>query len=87
MHLQSTAFSAPNRHLRVYKYVSFTRKWLYIYWDHIYNYWNESYVEGYKVCLFWSIQRSCAHFITCGDTFCYIIYSYIHLNFIYNNVF
>uniref|UniRef100_A0A8B9L4K7 Contactin 1b n=1 Tax=Astyanax mexicanus TaxID=7994 RepID=A0A8B9L4K7_ASTMX len=33
----------------LYKYVSFTRKWLYIYWDHIYNYWNESYVEGYKV--------------------------------------
>uniref|UniRef100_A0A8B9L307 Contactin 1b n=1 Tax=Astyanax mexicanus TaxID=7994 RepID=A0A8B9L307_ASTMX len=39
----------PSRRLRVYKYVSFTRKWLYIYWDHIYNYWNESYVEGYKV--------------------------------------
>uniref|UniRef100_A0AAR2K098 Contactin 1b n=1 Tax=Pygocentrus nattereri TaxID=42514 RepID=A0AAR2K098_PYGNA len=28
---------------------TFTRKWLYIYWDHIYNYWNESYVEGYKI--------------------------------------
>lgn len=40
---------APSRHLRVYKYVSFNRKWLYLYWDHIYNYWNESYVEGYKV--------------------------------------
>uniref|UniRef100_A0AAR2KT43 Contactin 1b n=1 Tax=Pygocentrus nattereri TaxID=42514 RepID=A0AAR2KT43_PYGNA len=39
----------PSRRLRVYKYVSFTRKWLYIYWDHIYNYWNESYVEGYKI--------------------------------------
>uniref|UniRef100_A0A8C1ZUV9 Contactin 1b n=1 Tax=Cyprinus carpio TaxID=7962 RepID=A0A8C1ZUV9_CYPCA len=39
----------PSRHLRVYKYVSFNRKWLYLYWDHIYNYWNESYVEGYKV--------------------------------------
>ncbi|KTF86270.1 hypothetical protein cypCar_00021535 [Cyprinus carpio] len=39
----------PSRHLRVYKYVSFNRKWLYLYWDHIYNYWNESYVEGYKI--------------------------------------
>lgn len=44
-------FPAPSRRLRVYKYVSFTRKWLYLYWDHIYNYWNESYVEGYKVSL------------------------------------
>uniref|UniRef100_A0A673HSV7 Contactin-1a-like n=1 Tax=Sinocyclocheilus rhinocerous TaxID=307959 RepID=A0A673HSV7_9TELE len=34
---------------QVYKYVSFNRKWLYLYWDHIYNYWNESYVEGYKI--------------------------------------
>uniref|UniRef100_A0A672SLG4 Contactin-1-like n=1 Tax=Sinocyclocheilus grahami TaxID=75366 RepID=A0A672SLG4_SINGR len=39
----------PSRLLRVYKYVSFNRKWLYLYWDHIYNYWNESYVEGYKI--------------------------------------
>ncbi|XP_076862840.1 contactin 1b [Brachyhypopomus gauderio] len=39
----------PARRLRVYKYVSYDRKWLYIYWDHIYNYWNESYVEGYKI--------------------------------------
>ncbi|KAI2665439.1 Contactin-1 [Labeo rohita] len=39
----------PSRRLRVYKYVSFNRKWLYLYWDHIYNYWNESYVEGYKI--------------------------------------
>uniref|UniRef100_A0A4W4HMQ1 Contactin 1b n=1 Tax=Electrophorus electricus TaxID=8005 RepID=A0A4W4HMQ1_ELEEL len=44
-----TRRAPPNRRLRVYKYVSYDRKWLYIYWDHIYNYWNESYVEGYKV--------------------------------------
>uniref|UniRef100_A0A8C1JBM3 Contactin 1b n=1 Tax=Cyprinus carpio TaxID=7962 RepID=A0A8C1JBM3_CYPCA len=40
----------PSEHCEiVYKYVSFNRKWLYLYWDHIYNYWNESYVEGYKI--------------------------------------
>ncbi|XP_026866901.2 contactin 1b isoform X2 [Electrophorus electricus] len=44
-----TRRAPPNRRLRVYKYVSYDRKWLYIYWDHIYNYWNESYVEGYKI--------------------------------------
>uniref|UniRef100_A0AAY4ENJ2 Contactin 1 n=1 Tax=Denticeps clupeoides TaxID=299321 RepID=A0AAY4ENJ2_9TELE len=39
----------PARRLRLFKYVSWNRKWLYISWDHIYSYWNESYIEGYKI--------------------------------------
>ncbi|XP_041933918.1 neuronal cell adhesion molecule a isoform X7 [Alosa sapidissima] len=39
----------PDRRLRLFKYVSWSGKWLYLSWDHIYSYWNESFIEGYKI--------------------------------------
>lgn len=69
-------FPAPSRNLRVYKYVSFTRKWLYLYWDHIYNYWNESYVEGYKVSRLYFTWYSVDTFINVLFILMFVLFYY-----------